>query len=752
MTILSWGVVGTAEDNSGATVTGIRVTANPPPDLLNTGSQESLFGAYYQTPSFPISIGFSKDGYGSVPDTSFTDEQPAPLTVVLPPTDNLIKDGDFESGDVNTGWKAGGAISPQIVSDHSHTGQYSARLGSLPGSFAPAKLIGSSLERPQAGIDKRGIVHILYTDGSDAYYSELNGSNWSVPESVHPGKMLVADDGAVMLIWTNRDTSKMYYQRREPLAGWTTPEEVPGLAVEYDDSYDMSLDSQGNLHLVLARSYTTTFSYIQYNPRSGWSPIETTNNGNLQGKTTIKIAGIDRAGTLNCALTNNNQPYFIRRSSIGRWSEIEKLPTDGFQLKSPIFITAPQGDAYLAWIYQDNIYFSWRPWYGNWTTPQRIVDLADPISHFNMTLGPSGRLHLICGTTNTYTKLGLYYVSRDLGGIWSAPEEVTDSASWAENGIVEDAHGTLHAAWVTEVPHSVYTASKPANGSWSVPELLSSGGAFDGDPYGPILLADDDGNIHVLWGGNGQWYAGLRLATESGDSSISQTISIPADMHAPILSLMASLEGGYTPEDARFTIEVRSEDTSTIVYSASLPAQGWEHIWTDLSPWSGKTITLVLATHQPGDAPRVGAYLDDITVGSAHPDVWIQADSNKIAQPGDNLTVNIRYGNQGGATAQGTHLVLTLPEGLSLQSASLPPASVNNDQVDWAIDDLSAWSEPQTIQVVLKSAPGILGGTTLEMSLSIQTAEEIESANNTVWLDTLFDWRRYLPSVFNGTP
>jgi Tol biopolymer transport system component len=106
------------------------VTATPP--LSNTGfsAADGAFALYYDITG-TCALAAARDGYGSLPAMLNVDlsSPPTGLTFYLPPLDDRVSDGGWESGTLDN-WQPGGDLLPTLApSTTAHTGYYAAVFG-----------------------------------------------------------------------------------------------------------------------------------------------------------------------------------------------------------------------------------------------------------------------------------------------------------------------------------------------------------------------------------------------------------------------------------------------------------------------------------------------------------------------------------------------------------------------------------------------------------------------------------------------
>ena len=140
-------------------------------------------------------------------------------------------------------------------------------------------------------------------------------------------------------------------------------------------------------------------------------------------------------------------------------------------------------------------------------------------------------------------------------------------------------------------------------------------------------------------------------------------------------------------------------------------------------------------------------YLDDISLGSAHPDLWADIDGPLNAPPGGLTTFTLTYGNQGGAPANGVFLTAILPADFSFVEASLPPITTTPALV-WGVGTLAGKSGPYSITITATVAPTATTFVDLVTQADIATSsDELETANNIAQASTFIGHRIYLPLI-----
>lgn len=197
-----------------------------------------------------------------------------------------------------------------------------------------------------------------------------------------------------------------------------------------------------------------------------------------------------------------------------------------------------------------------------------------------------------------------------------------------------------------------------------------------------------------------------------------------------------------------FIVSVDDGLTVTPIFSdTALTALNWTHQWVDLSAWAGQTITVTFTVNQGNGVAPARVYLDEVSLGSARPDVWATLEAPLTAQPGQTFVYQLTYGNQGGAIAPGTYLTLTLPPGFTYSSMSLPPVISTTTELVWDIGTLAAQGGLSSIFVIASvslTAPAL---TTVTSTLTIAASNELETANNSQSASTFVGYQIFFPII-----
>jgi uncharacterized repeat protein (TIGR01451 family) len=377
---------------------------------------------------------------------------------------------------------------------------------------------------------------------------------------------------------------------------------------------------------------------------------------------------------------------------------------------------------------------------GTWSNRLQAVD--GTIMASNIHLASSGSsLHLVWSSSSR-----IYYKTYTPTGGWTEIEEVSDTAEYeGKMELAVSPDGTAHVIARRAEAHMFYY-QKPSDGRWSPGKEITTA-------LGDIMkvVPEDLRTIHVFYNG---YYLGPATETTDNDILLSRQISIPAGMPYPTLSLL--YEMGNASETGGSGLSVTLEDESkTIVelYSSNTDTTEWQHVWYDLSPWLGQDVVLTFKIHQTAGFLPVWANLDEVTLGSYYPDLWISITPDRLTLPPGVETIytyKLSYANSGTALAKDLSLQVSLPAGMEYVSASTEPTSNESGVLIWStLGDLDKKSETQTITLTLRVRSDVPLGTSLVLPANISSAtSEFVTLNNTYQAFTYVGYGLYLPFLF----
>ncbi len=625
-TFYFWGISGRTLDSAGYPVGNAGLTIAPAPALNNPVSDvQGYYAAYVGQPFNYYNTLWSKAGYNPLPLSHFYHLSDAKQDVFFPPVDDVVRDGGFESGAFLPNWTPGGVFTPTIISTMTHTGEYAAYLGQLsdPMSFmtptllsnpsavsaAPAialcpdgsaqlvweengviqhtsrrgdggfsgvktKLSGSlSGAKPQIACDAGGGLHVVFLSSQAAYYTyKPTGGAWSAPKKVSgtrqvdfPPRLAVRADGYAHVMWGG---AGVWYTSGTPGGAWSQP-----VKLLYDAYYDtsimdlqMALAGDGALHAL----WWATGS-------SGYFSV-----------------------------------FYAFRTPSGAWQS-EDLNTWYGHVHEPQLALGLDGIAHVAWWHQGDygfdVVYRRRGLDGVWSE-QRMISNQDSSFDPCIAIGPDGLATVLW---NVYDQT---YLSRQQpGGSWLPPEAVPAITTYYSPRMWVEADGTLNLIYESD---HIYAIQRSPLGTWSIPVDVSHMGDSHGSLSAQMNPSMLNAGIHAAWTDDfGKiYYAGPAVVGGNAEASLSQTLTIPADLHKPGVSLLYYLEGVASGGENQLSLAISQGVTPTVVFTANVQQAGWAHQWIDVSPWAGEQITLTLNLHQSEGAYPALAVVDEVSLGS----------------------------------------------------------------------------------------------------------------------------------------
>ncbi len=260
---------------------------------------------------------------------------------------------------------------------------------------------------------------------------------------------------------------------------------------------------------------------------------------------------------------------------VSEWSDPIPISTDAGAAISPRVGMDASGNATAVWLQDVNpdvaittnaIHAAYRPAGGSWGTPTVISDGSAPnIASYSFAEGPTGQA-LVVWQRFDGVRQRLRFTERPTGGnvAWTTPVYLFDNPAItlvSFNANVEvGVDGALHVVWQgqdVENDNEVYTAMRPAGGSWDIFQLSAGDGTF------PTDVASTQ--VSVATSTAGQWLAIWRTVTENGVS----------------IRIRGSLENGSTSSVTPVSDLDRNGDFPKVWGD---PEGGWVRSWEEEEP------------------------------------------------------------------------------------------------------------------------------------------------------------------------
>ncbi len=357
---------------------------------------------------------------------------------------------------------------------------------------------------PSLAVDSEGTVHVVwqestnYDDSGDTichifYKKKPLGGSWSTVEVVTAGSsyhslypsLAIDLDGTVHIAWrrdkwdTEQGFYKKYiYYKNKPLGeSWSTEELVSIESYYCNYSPSLVVDTNRTVHVTWVEETTGNVEKILYKnkPHNGsWSATELVENMGTNGYPTKATLAVD--------------------------------------LDETVYITW-QGTSVGGHCWGD-IYYKNKPLGESWSATE-VVSTESPYDsyHPSLVVDSSGTIHIawqdeswILGSGSDFD---IFYKYKPLGENWSTTEVVSlDSTYNSFNpSLAVDLDGTLYVAWHDCSNTSwgqIFYAKKIIDNLWTEAELIST--VSDRDAQFSSLGVDLDGNIHVAWQDNSDYF------------------------------------------------------------------------------------------------------------------------------------------------------------------------------------------------------------------------------------------------------
>ena len=770
--LYNWSVQGVAYDNAGVPIVGATAVTQPQAGGTVPSDNQGRYGAYIMSSSSNYAATASAMGFGSVVTTTFPSYRNALWPLYLPPVDNLINNGGFETGSLTPEWQTSGTILPVATSSYWHSGNYAAYMGQ-PVSYGTSEVVGSvayNYSYPQIVLDAGDQVHLIYAQGDEIYYRRRNqDGSWTTPQNLSntstPSRYPTAildEQGIIHVAWSEEIdppyNPDIYYVRRATNGSWSTPQNATNTTVASHNPI-LNVDSAGTVHLVWAENFTAGQVYPYY--------VQRTANGSWSTALSIAAATGYQAEGLQAVLDSQGSihvmwaaaqssatsyPVYHRQRDIyGHWSDMKDIASNaGILVPMGAEVDAEDHIHILLQRYDvGSLYYS--QWDGSgWSIVQQIA--TGSVSTSALAVDAHGATHVTWSAGSGINDV--YYLRRDPSGAWSTTQNISASAgSSSRPRVLVDGMGRPVVLWIEAVNNYYFLAYKQRglDGAWSALKTIPYSTVLEYHLDGAVALGTNS-TIHVVaarFGSNENdfYYHGPLNTPTAQTTAFSQAITIPVTMTAPVISFLYDLGGVVAGDGSSFQAKLTTNTGTTTLLSSTSGTDSWQHVWFDVSPWSGQTITLTFQLNQTANRPTAWVSVDEISLGTALADLAVHVQDVAVA-PGETFQYILTYENAGGGAGEGVVLTNTLPAGITFVSASIAP-TVNGNTLIWNLGTVAPGSSPQTIVVTAQVNTNVGGLVTLTQNAAIATvSDERYVINNTA--SGLIDIRiqLFLPLVF----
>ncbi len=753
-TIYTWGARGLIYDNTHTPIENAVATTDPLALATLPSNREGEYGVFVANNASSYTIAWDKAGYKPLPSTDFLAHQDAHMNITLPPANNIIANGDFETGALSPEWLTDETIS--ITDANLHTGNHAALMGSQPGFSLPISLsVGGPVYDAQMFIDQNGNTHVVWKQDNTLFHKQRSvSSQWSSTQTVSPISnhasfvAVLGKDNTIHVVWTAKE---LMYSRLIPNGTWSPPESIPNSLYGYEPH--VSVDVIGTVHIVWVDSDDNNVYYSQRQYNSLWiTPEQVSHTSIVTEDPWVFSDQFHQVHVLWYQDINLGNDIFYAQRKNNHWTPPKNMfdlpePERAFGILGAVLDTSGQLHVVLEGgsINNYGLYYFRRGPFTSWSLPYRISQEIPDELDFIVT--DDGVLHLVYVTPD-----GIKYMRRSQNSIWSQVQPIYSNQSFFYNlDVASDGDRNIFLSWNTysSTTGDVYFAYQKPDGTWAQPHNLSAG--VSDVAYFPRLAIGPNLDTQILWIGEKNnhysiYFSGLESSDTTSSSTLSQIVSLPMTLTHPILSFMYQAGGLHPDGETNLEILIDDGNVMTPMLDLQKSSANWKHEWIDLSTWAGQTVTVTFALHQAVGAPIAWSYLDEITLGSAYPDLWVEV-SDTAVFPGDLVVHELTYGNQSGAASGDVVLTYTLPADIAFVNASVPPTAVNASTLTWNLNALPATSDPSTILIIGIVSAAAEPLTHLISTAEIMTTSELEIFNNTAQGSTFTGRFSYLPII-----
>lgn len=754
-TLYNWSVQGVAYDNAGVPVIGATVATQPNAGGTVPSDNQGRYGTYIMSSSSNYAAAASASGFGAVITSTFPNYRNAWWNLYLPPADNLIHNGGFETGTLTPEWQTSGTVLPVATSSYWHSGNYAAYMGQ-PSSYSTTEVVGSvayNYSKPQIVLDAGDQVHFIYAQSNEIYYRRRNqDGSWTTPQNLSntstPSRYPTAildKQGMIHVAWAEEIdppyNPDIYYVRRATNGSWSTPQNATNtLAASHNPI--LNVDSAGIVYLVWSESFGyghVSPYYVQRALSGSWTtalPITTAIGYQAEGIQAI----LDSQDNLH-VMWAAAQPYATaypvyhrQRDSYGQWSEAKDIANNGGVLVPVQAGADAEGHVHILLQRYDagSLYYS--EWGGSgWSVLQQIA--TGEISSGALAVDVQGAAHVTWSAGSGINDV--YYLRRDPRGAWSTAHNLSaSSGSSSRPQVAVDGMGRPVVLWIEAISNDYFLSYKQRglNGTWSALNTIPYG-SYLGYYIEGVMALGTNSTIHVVSARSGSneddfYYHGPLTTPTAQTAAFSQAVTIPVTMTSPVVSFLYDFGGVVAGDGSSFQVKLTTNTGTTTLLSSTQGTNGWQQVWFNVSPWVGQTITLTFQLNQTANRPVAWVYVEEISLGTAAADLVVDI-QDVIVPPGETFQYALTYENAGGGAGEGVVLTNTLPAGITFISASIAP-TVNGNTLIWNLGTIAPASGPQTIVVTVQVDANMGGLITLAQNATIAAAnDEHYLSNNT---------------------
>jgi len=354
----------------------------------------------------------------------------------------------------------------------------------------------------------------LFAQGAQAQWISAQRLTWNLGASESPS-VEVDGSGHLHVVW-NDDTpgnEEIYYKRSTDGGATWSPAKRLSWNTGSSELPAIAAGLSGNLHVVWQESTPGNGEIYHIKSTDGgdtWSAGQRITWNSGASIDPVMAAAADGLLHLGWADSTyyNMEIYYKQSSDSGvTWMEKKKLTGNSGRSWRPFVVAASAADLHLIW--EDDtpeanvpeIYYTKSTDGGSsWASCRRLTYTSGSSLYPDLTVDPSGNLHLVWEDSTSASYEIFYKKSSDAGATWTSGKRLTWTPDMSRiSDIVADPSGQLHVVWRDRTPgnYEVYY-KKSTNGgtAWSTNRRLTWN---SGESYNPVIAVDPTGSVHVIW-------------------------------------------------------------------------------------------------------------------------------------------------------------------------------------------------------------------------------------------------------------
>ena len=570
----TWKISGSIADNRENELDESTVTIDPAP-MNSLVVQNARFNAWMSTTG-NHTISVATPGFSSPPIMSLPVIMDLVQDYFLAPLSNLISNGDLETGNLD-GWTSAGSLPVSANTTEWATGTKSAELGDDCGGFClgEPEIFANSDTTARMVMDTFGGLHVLYYEGTPntqrtmRYRYRSPAGTWSDPDIFD--EWIGSDSLYMKLFIDDAQTIHAFYKfynsghpgptgngvayKTKPLYGeWSDTAIYQETSSDFWQTFfDVTVDHTGKAYILCktkAGGSTAKLSLIEILPDGTWLyPVVISDDFRTDQSGSIHV---NDDGSLLVTWVGYHSLYPNIRYQRVRNPEGDWSPS----------ILIPVGGSYFTystWIEDQLFLFQ--------NLSFQYLPPAEGITNSTVTGTGINKSIFIQGSNQEV----ISYLDRSAS---NNIDIMLPGRYWSETHTIPD---DIRAMWITP------------NDRISIIRSVYGSGVYEAQ-FLPPGQADID-----------------------AEASLSQTVTIPADMNQPTLAFNTQISGGSPLVSSSFQVLIDDGMTETSVFLENTNHL-WQHHWVAMDDYLGDTVTVKFILYQKVGDPIVHVDLDDVSL------------------------------------------------------------------------------------------------------------------------------------------